>query len=131
MTVRALSWLGIVTSDLERDRDFLSGALGLARGLQTDTFVLLTADNGDVIELFRDTDPGHAHFTAGPVPGLQVDDLDAAAAAVRAAGAELIGDVCAGSLGTRWIHFRAPDGTVFELIEKPGGEPAAPSGKAT
>ncbi len=120
MTVRALSWLGLVSGDVERDRAFLCTALGLTCQLETDTFAVLTADNGDVIELFRDTDPAHAHFTTGPVPGLQVDDLDAAAARVSQAGATLIGEVCTGSLGTRWIHFRAPDGTIFELIEKPG-----------
>ena len=122
MTVRALSWLGLVSDDMARDRSFLTAALGLTCTLQTDAFVVLTAENGDVIELFQAGDPARAHFSTGPVPGLQVDDLDAAAARASQAGAELIGPVHSGSLGTRWVHFLAPDGTVFELIEK-GGEP--------
>ncbi len=122
MTVRALSWLGLVSADVERDRAFFVTALGMTCELETDTFAVLTADNGDVIELFKAADPAHAHFTTGPVPGLRVDDLEAAAARVAQAGAELIGAVHTGSRGNRWVHFRAPDGTIFELLEIP--EPA-------
>jgi predicted enzyme related to lactoylglutathione lyase len=117
VTALELSWIGLVTADLERDRDFLAGALGMTCTLETATFAVLTAANGDVVELFRDTDPDHRHFATGPVPGLRVDDLDAAVAAIAESGAELVGEIGHGSRGNRWVHFRALDGTMFELLE--------------
>jgi catechol 2,3-dioxygenase-like lactoylglutathione lyase family enzyme len=120
MKVMEISWVGIVSADVDRDRDFMTGVLGLSCELETDTFTLLRAANGDVVELFRDTDPTHEHFRTGPVPGLRVDQLDAALEELTASGAELLGEICVGSKGNRWVHFRAPDGTVFELIELAG-----------
>jgi catechol 2,3-dioxygenase-like lactoylglutathione lyase family enzyme len=119
--VLELSWLGLVTADLERDRDFYTGVLGMSCTVQTETFAVLTAANGDVLELFRDTDPDHRHFPAGPVPGLRVDDLDGAIAEIAAAGAALVGEIGHGSRGNRWAHFRALDGTMFELLETGAG----------
>ena len=58
----------------------------------------------------------HAFFTTGPVVGLRVDDVDAARARMEAAGIEFIGDVQR-SERTAWNHFRAPDGTILEIID--------------
>jgi predicted enzyme related to lactoylglutathione lyase len=118
VTVSALSWLGIVSSDVNRDRDFFTGAMGLTCELETESFVLLKAANGDMIELFHDTDPTYAHFTTGAVPGLEVEDLEPALAQAVAAGAAVIGAVLTGSLGNRWVHLRAPNGMILELLQR-------------
>ena len=49
--------------------------------------------------------------------GFQVDDLDAAAAELREKGID-VGDIGSNKLG-RYIHFTAPDGRLYELVEKP------------
>ena len=49
--------------------------------------------------------------------GFQVDDLDAAAAELKKNGLEL-GDIGSNQLG-RYLHFTAPDGRLYELVEKP------------
>ncbi len=72
---------------------------------------------GDDAELhvYADTDPDHAFFTTGPVVGLRVDDVDAARARLEADGLAMLTEV--ERTATRaWCHFRAPDGTVLEII---------------
>jgi catechol 2,3-dioxygenase-like lactoylglutathione lyase family enzyme len=77
---------------------------------------------GDDAELhvYAASDPDHAFFTTGPVVGLRVDDVDATRARLAAEGLELLTDV-ERSATSAWCHFRAPDGTVLEIIG-----PAAP-----
>ena len=58
--------------------------------------------------------------TDGPEPaertvGFGVDDLDAAVAELRAAGVET--DDVSESDAQRWVHFRAPDGQLYELVQ--------------
>ena len=49
--------------------------------------------------------------------GFEVDDLDAAIAELKDKGIE-VGDVGASALG-RYIHLTAPDGHLYELVERP------------
>ena len=54
---------------------------------------------------------------AGRTVGLLVRDLDAAVAELRAAGVPTDDDV-SGNERERYIHFWAPDGQLYELIER-------------
>ena len=66
----------------------------------------------------RNSDVGGHHFA------LYVDDLDAAAAYLRAAGVEVLGEPTASAgphLGQRWVYFVAPWGAQFELVSYPAG----------
>ena len=47
--------------------------------------------------------------------GLRVDDVDATRARLEADGLEMLTDVERGERAA-WCHFRAPDGTVLEII---------------
>ncbi len=71
------------------------------------------------LHVYADTDPDHAFFTTGPVVGLRVDDLDATRAALEADGLEMLTDV-ERTATAAWCHFRAPDGTVLEIIGPAG-----------
>jgi catechol 2,3-dioxygenase-like lactoylglutathione lyase family enzyme len=66
----------------------------------------------------RNSDVGGHHLA------LYVEDLDAAVAALREAGVEVMGSpVTSGGahLGQRWIYVRAPWGMQFELVSYPEG----------
>jgi catechol 2,3-dioxygenase-like lactoylglutathione lyase family enzyme len=67
------------------------------------------------LHVYADTDPDHAIFTTGPVVGLRVADLDATRARLEEAGLETLTEV-ERTEAAAWCHFRAPDGTVLEII---------------
>jgi hypothetical protein len=67
--------------------------------------------------VFGPTSPYNEHLTH-PVAGLLVSNLERASADLRAAGAEIVLRIQHG--GPRsWMHFRAPVGFVYELVEDP------------
>ncbi len=49
--------------------------------------------------------------------GFLVDDIDVAVQELRAAGAE-VDDGISGNARERYVHFRAPDGLLYELVER-------------
>ena len=55
--------------------------------------------------------------TTGPVVAFRVDDVDAARATMEAAGIQFIGPIQRAGKAS-WNHFRAPDGTVFEILSQ-------------
>ncbi len=67
------------------------------------------------LHVYADTDPDHAFFTTGPVAGLRVADVDETRERMVAAGLEMLTEV-ERSATASWCHFRAPDGTVLEII---------------
>ncbi|HEX7196295.1 MAG TPA: VOC family protein, partial [Candidatus Limnocylindria bacterium] len=67
------------------------------------------------LHVYAETDADHEFFTTGPVVGLRVDDVDATRARMEAAGLEMLTDV-ERTADAAWCHFRAPDGTVLEII---------------
>jgi catechol 2,3-dioxygenase-like lactoylglutathione lyase family enzyme len=67
------------------------------------------------LHVYADTDADHVFFSTGPVVGLRVDDVDATRAELEADGLEMLTDIERSS-ATAWCHFRAPDGTVMEII---------------
>ena len=67
------------------------------------------------LHVYADTDPDHAFFTTGPVVGLRVDDVDATRERMEAAGLEMLTET-ERTDEAAWCHFRAPDGTVLEII---------------
>ena len=49
--------------------------------------------------------------------GFLVDDIETAVQELRAAGAE-VDDGISGNARERYVHFRAPDGQLYELVER-------------
>jgi predicted enzyme related to lactoylglutathione lyase len=122
--VTGLSWLGVRTSDGASLRQLFERVLGMEAFVETPTFVALRLPDRSVVEIFAADDASHDHFDTGPVAGFEVDDIDAAAAALEGAGVPLIGTIVRGGKGSRWLHFRGPDGHVYELLQ------SAPDGAA-
>ena len=73
------------------------------------------------LHVYADTDPDHAFFTTGPVVGLRVSDVDATRSRMEAAGLEMLTEVERTDTSA-WCHFRAPDGTILEIIGPVHGE---------
>ena len=74
---------------------------------------LFAAANGDVLAVAQTyEEDGVPERTVG----LLVDDVDAAAAELHAAGVET--DGISENARWRYTHFRAPDGKLYELLEE-------------
>ncbi|MBS1887240.1 MAG: VOC family protein [Actinobacteria bacterium] len=145
MTVQRMDHVGVVVDDLPAAIDFfvalgleLQGeasvegdwvdrAIGLD-GVRADIAMLRTPDGHGQLELstFRSPlDGGDPQPAPSNAPGLRhvsflVDDLDAALAAVRAHGAELVGEVETYGDIFRLCYVRGPAGIIVELAERLG-----------
>ena len=67
------------------------------------------------LHVYAADDEDHAFFTTGPVVGLRVHDVEGARRRLQAADVEMLTEV-ERSGDAAWCHFRAPDGTVLEII---------------
>jgi catechol 2,3-dioxygenase-like lactoylglutathione lyase family enzyme len=115
MRVLSLAWVGTRTTQYPATLAFFRDVLGLGVHSSEPDFAVLEVPDGSTVEVFGPASPYNEHLTH-PVAGFLVSDLDAAVAELRAAGAEIVLPVQGG--GTRsWVHFRAPDGFVYELAE--------------
>ncbi len=113
------------------DDDFLAVQLGVHPRSVVTEIRFYRLGNGTNLEVFhydsadgqapqpRNSDIGGHHLA------LYVDDLDAAAAYLRAHDVEVMGEpvTSAGaSAGQRWLYFRSPWGMQFELVSFPDGK---------
>jgi catechol 2,3-dioxygenase-like lactoylglutathione lyase family enzyme len=93
-------------------RDVLSLPSVRVEGVEADVFLL---PDGSI---FAVASPGGMGDSARSV-GFLVDDLDDAARALRAAGVDV--DEPTSNERDRYVHFRAPDGHLYELVERLSG----------
>jgi glyoxylase I family protein len=118
-----MSFLGVRTDQRQALRNLFENVLGMDAFFETTHFDALRLADGSVVEIFADDDEAHAHFDTGPVVGFEVDDLGAAEAVLRSKGVEILGGIIQGGRGSRWLHFRGPDGHVYELLESSARSP--------
>ncbi len=117
MRVKGLSWLGLRTAQFDAMVTFFRDVMEMQLIRDEPEIAGFQMTDGTQMELYRPEEEFHAFFTTGPVVAFRVDDVDAARTTMEAAGIEFIGPIQrAGSTG--WNHFRAPDGTVFEIFSK-------------
>ena len=113
MRILGLVFAGTSTPHRSEMADFLGTTLSLPRahvdGVEADLFALPDGSS------FAVASPGGMGDTPRSI-GFLVDNLDAAATRLREAGIEL------GPLSEnereRYLHFRAPDGELYELVER-------------
>lgn len=119
MYIKGITFVGTRTSDRAEMTRFARDVLGLApRAVDG-------ADGVDGVDaVFFDLPDGSSFAVApsdGPperTVGFLVDDVEQAARELRDAGVET-DDVSVGA-GFRYVHLRAPDGRLYELVEKVG-----------
>ena len=115
MEILGLVFAGSATDRRPEMARFVEDVLGLksapAGGVSADMFAL---PDGAFFAVAgpRDAKRGETSRTIG----FLVADLDAAVAELRAAGVEV--DAPAANDRHRYVHFRAPDGKLYELVEE-------------
>ena len=114
-----LAWVGTRTDNFQPTVDFFQDVLGLQPDLNLPGFQVLKLPDGSKVEVFGPDTEMNRHFTTGPVIGFLVDDVDAAASELRTRGIEIVYDAKDDS-GNSWVHFRAPDGNIYEFTQDPG-----------
>jgi catechol 2,3-dioxygenase-like lactoylglutathione lyase family enzyme len=116
MRVLSLTWVGTRTADYPATLAFFRDVLGLGVSSSEADFAVLSVPDGATVEVFGPASEYNQHLTH-PVAGFLVSDLEKALGELQAAGVEIVLPVQHG--GTRsWMHFRAPDGFVYELVEE-------------
>ena len=123
MKVRGIVWMGIQTDRFDEMEALFRAVIGVEPPIERPGFALWTLPDGGLVELFE---PGSKPtFGTAPVVGFLVDDLEASRADIVAAGAQIVGGYGPNEDGYTTIHFRAPDGNVYELVHDPAREARA------
>lgn len=116
MNVLALRWLGIPAREFDPMVALFRDVMGLRVELEEPGTTELSLPDGDRVQVFA---PGHRYFElfARPVALFEVDDVHAARGELVAAGIEVVGEPERDS-GWEWVHFRAPDGNLYDLASR-------------
>ncbi len=115
MQVLRLSWVGTRTDAYEPTVRFFREVLRLPVIEDPGDFTVLEVPDGSTVEVFGPDSAWNRHLTS-PVAGFQVADLTEAERELRDAGAEIVLPPTGGP-DRSWLHFRAPDGHLYELAE--------------
>ena len=116
MELKGVVWLGTRTEHFDEMVAFAQNVLGLERKHGEDGLAVFELADGDTFEVFDSQHPGGGH-PDGVAGGFLVDDAAAAAADLRASGAEVSEVESAGAYS--WAYFRAPDGNLYEVTSGP------------
>ena len=108
----SINYLELPVTDLAGSSAFFAQAFGLALQSYGPTYA---ATEGARADLGLQADP--AERTAAPLPVIEVEDVDAAAAAVAAAGGAITRPIFAFPGGRRF-HFREPSGNELAAYQK-------------
>ena len=111
--------MGTRTDYAEPTVAFFRDVLGLRLELEQPGFWMLKLPDGSKVEVFGPDSPINRHFTTGPVAGFLVDDIQTATAELRSAGVEILFESSVDDSGNAWVHFRAPDGNLYEFTQDP------------
>jgi catechol 2,3-dioxygenase-like lactoylglutathione lyase family enzyme len=92
-----LGWLGVRTERFEETARFFRNVMGLQQIRQESDLAGFAFPDGTEVEVWRPEEEFHAFFGTGPVVGFRVGPVQRSEKAA-------------------WVHFRGPDGNVYEII---------------
>ncbi len=114
--VLRLYWVGTRTAQHAATVEFFRDVLGLPIRHSEQDFAVLAVPDGSTVEIFGPASPYNRHLTS-PAAGFLVDDLTEEAQELRDRGVEIVLPPQEGETGG-WLHFRAPDGFIYELSQE-------------
>ena len=123
MNVEGINWHAIVLDPepFAATKELMSETFGLAPEVEAEGMVLFIMPNGTMLELNapQAASADYGFNDGGLVVGFRVDDVEAASAAVEAAGGELLGEITrVEEMAYAYRRFRGPDGRVYSLNEQ-------------
>ena len=127
MQVLRFFWLGTRTTAVEETTRFFDNVLQLERLPTESHFSVFAVPDGSSVEVFGPDSPHNQHLTH-LVGGFLVADLDEALRELQEHGIEIVLPLQERD-DRQWLHFRAPDGHVYELAN-PGAVVVAPPVRA-
>jgi catechol 2,3-dioxygenase-like lactoylglutathione lyase family enzyme len=114
-----LAWVGTRTENAYPTVTFFRDVLGLRLEVDQPGFWKMALPDGSKVEVFGPDSDMNRHFTTGPVAGFLVDDVRTATEELRSADVEILSGPTTDQSGIAWVHFRAPDGNIYELTHDP------------
>ena len=121
MQVEGVTWhaLTLEPDELERTKKLVTETFGTPVAMEMGGAVVFIFPNGSILELYTpDTVPDFG-YNGSVAFGFRVDDIEAASAAVEAAGNELLGEINrVPEMKYAYRHFKAPNGIVYGLNEQ-------------
>ena len=122
MNVNGITWHASVLDDEDAFaamHTLVTDTFGVAPMMEFPGVAVFALPDGTLYELYtKETQPPFGYNDGGIAFGFRVDDIEAASAAVEAAGGELLSDINRAEMGDSpyaYRHFRAPDGRVYGL----------------
>jgi predicted enzyme related to lactoylglutathione lyase len=125
VNVEGINWHVIVLDPepFAATKALMTETFGLAPEVEREGMVMFVMPNGTMLEL-NTPQAASADYAIndGLVFGFRVDDVEAASAAVEAAGCELLGEITrVEEIAYAYRRFRGPDGRVYSLNEQKQG----------
>ena len=121
MQIEGITWHAVTVApdQFEATKNLIAGTFGVAPGMEMDGVTVFFFDNGTIFEVYTpDTVPDFG-YNGNVAFGFRVDDIDAASAALAAAGNELLGEINrVPEMKYAYRHFKAPNGIVYGLNEQ-------------
>jgi hypothetical protein len=114
MNVEGITWHAVVLDPepFAATKALLAETFGLAPAVDTDGFVQFAMPNGTTLELYApQAVPDYGYNDGGVAFGFRVGDIEAASAAVEAAGCELLGEALLRKLRLASGGQGGPDGS--------------------
>ncbi len=113
------SWVGVVVDDLQRQRRFWGGLLGVAEDHSGPDFVSFKIGGGRTFELIeRSGDPQYDRVRFQVA--FEVEDIERAREELIDRGVESISEIFPDQEAP-WAYFRDPEGNVFAIKQRPAG----------
>jgi glyoxalase/bleomycin resistance protein/dioxygenase superfamily protein len=113
MNVQGLVFAGVATADNAGLAQYFADLLGVEAEAEGEVRRLVFPD-GTSLALVP---PDYVEPPSDTILGFLVDDVEAATSELAERGIDADGDLRVGH-GFRYRHFRAPDGRVFELLDR-------------
>ena len=123
MQIEGITWHAVTLEpeQFAATKKLYREVFGLTPMVEQEGWTLFAMPNGTMLDLYeQDSEMIPAYgLNDGIVFGFRVDDIEAAAAELQAAGCELLCDIVrVPEMNYAYCHFRGPDGRIYGINEQ-------------